>query len=343
MSDIRTQRKMLQILRCLRDLQTPAGSERLAEELRGAGSDFSERTVRNYLGQADALGWTENLGRRGRRLTEAGLREVERALVIDKVGFVAARVEELAYRMDFDAATGKGKVILNVTTVPAADIRPALEELRRVFDARLGMGRLAALAGPGAMLGGFRVPKDAYAIGTVCSVTINGIFLRAHIAVTSRFGGLLELERQEPKRFVQIINYDGTSLDPLEIFIRGHMTSVEQAARTGSGTVGASFREFPMTALSAARALAQRAEDAGLGGVLRIGSPGQPLLDIPVGQGRVGLVVYGGLNPIAAIVESGIAVTSTAMCTLCDYDTLTDYNQLAGLLPPRAGLRKAKA
>jgi repressor of nif and glnA expression len=332
--DIKTQRNMVAILRILKEAGSPVGSERIAEELRLSGTELSERTVRNYLAQADALGWTENLGRRGRRLTALGAKEVDGALVIDKVGFVAARVDELAYRMTFDPATRKGKVILNISTVAREDTRPAVTALSEVFRANLGMGRLVALASEGQQMGEFRVPRGCTAIGTICSVSINGIFLRASIATTSRFGGLLELEKGEPKRFTQIINYDGSSLDPLEIFIRGYMTSVAQAAQTGSGIIGASFREVPVVALAEVRRLAALSEKLGVGGLLAIGRPNQPLLDVPVAQGRVGLVVRGGLNPVAAVVEQGIATTNAAMSTLCEFSELVDYTELETRLPP---------
>ncbi len=106
------------------------------------------------------------------------------------------------------------------------------------------------------------------------------------------------------------------------------MTSVGQAAQTGYGVVGASFREVPVIALDEVRRLAQLSEKAGVGGVMLIGTPNQPLLDIPVAQGRAGLVVCGGLNPVAAVVESGISVTSTAMSTLCDFSELFEYAEL---------------
>jgi hypothetical protein len=43
--------------------------------------------------------------------------------------------------------------------------------------------------------------------------------------------------------FVEIIRYDGTSLDALEIFIRSGMTDYTGATETGTGKIGASFRE----------------------------------------------------------------------------------------------------
>jgi hypothetical protein len=326
--DIKTRRKMNAILRVLHDAPKPLGSQRIAEALSLSGFDLNERSVRNYLAQADALGWTDNLGRRGRHLTALGRHELEGALVVDKVGFVSARVDTLAFQMDFDPRTREGRVILNISTVSPRDIRPAVARLQEVFNAKLGMGRLVAVGMPGEQIGTFQVPRDCFAIGTVCSVSINGIFLRANIPTTSRFGGLVQLEAGQPKRFTQIITYEGSSLDPLEVFIRGHMTSVSEAARTGSGILGASFREVPSVAMPDVRRWADISEEMGLGGVLAMGSPNQPLLDVPVSQGRIGLVVCGGLNPIAAIVEAGIAVTSTAMSTLCDYSKLINYTDL---------------
>jgi len=326
--DIKTRRKMIGILRVLDDASGPLGGERVAERLRLSGIDLSERTVRNYLTRADGLGWTENLGRRGRRLTAEGKREIQGALVIDKVGFVAARVDALAYQMKFDLAARQGKVIMNISTIAQKDAAAALPILVRVFSANLGMGRFVAVGKPGERIGSFQVPLGRFAIGTVCSVSINGIFLHANISTTSRFGALLELEDGRPLRFNEIISYEGSSLDPLEIFIRGYMTSVAEAAETGSGIIGVSFREVPAVALPEVRRLAALSEAVGIGGLLAVGSPNQPLLDVPVPQGRAGLIVAGGLNPVAAMVESAIPTTSVAMSTLCDFDDLIEYSEL---------------
>jgi len=330
--DTKTQRNMISILRVLKDSLRPMGAERIAECLRNSGTDLSERAVRNYLAQADGNGWTENLGRQGRRLTTAGRYEVDGALVMDKVGFVSARVDELTYQMTFDPHKRKGTIILNISTLALRNVRAALESLLRAYKANLGMGRLLTIGYPDECIGEFRVPKDRLAIGTVCSVSINGMFLHDRIPMRARFGGLLQIEERQPKRFTQIINYDGTSLDPLEIFIRGHMTSVSRAARTGSGLVGASFRDVPASALAEVHRLAALSEEIGVGGIFAFGLPNQPLLDIPVPQGCAGVVVAGGLNPIAAISEDGITTNSSAMHSLCDFDQLVDYRSLEELL-----------
>ena len=68
-------------------------------------------------------------------------------------------------------------------------------------------------------------------------------------------------------------------------------------------------------------------QKAGLGGVLLVGRPGQPLLEVPVSTGRVGLVVIGGLNPLGAVEEAGIATSNHAMGALLPYEELTHYEQ----------------
>ena len=69
--------------------------------------------VRYYLDEMDAQGFTENLGRPGRRLTSRGREELESAVAVDRVGFVSARVDDLACSLTFD---------LEVTVVKEFDV-----------------------------------------------------------------------------------------------------------------------------------------------------------------------------------------------------------------------------
>ena len=85
-------------------------------------------------------------------------------------------------------------------------------------------------------------------VGTVCSITLNGVLLKHGVPTVSRFGGLLEMKDKKPVRFVEVIMYEGTSIDPLEIFIRSGMTNYLGAIKTGSGRIGASSGNFPQKA-----------------------------------------------------------------------------------------------
>jgi repressor of nif and glnA expression len=317
-----SQRKIAAILGVLAEADRPVGSTRIAHELASRGVYLKPRMIRYYLRQTDAQGFTANLGRPGRRLTEKGLRELDSAVAVDRVGFVSARVDELAYRQTFDVERGSGTVILNVSSVPAPRSARAVRIVKRALEAGLGMGRLFAVAKAGDRLAGFRVPRGQVAFGTVCSVTLNGVLNAAGVPTTSRFGGLLEMRERLPFRFTQIVEYDGTTIDPIEIFIKGRMTEVEGAVRRGAGTIGASFREIPAAALPRAKQTIERLRRLGLGGALVSGLPGRPVLDVPVPHGRVGLVVAAGLNPVAAVEEAGIPTENRAMAALYEFKEL---------------------
>jgi hypothetical protein len=248
--------------------------------------------------------------------------------VIEKVGFVASKIDTLTYQMDFSLRKQKGKIILNISTIDIRDIDEAMHQVQLTFRAGLGMGRFVVLGFPGSEVGRGTVEGGKVAIGTVCSVTINGILLNEGIHTTSRFGGLLELVEGHPFRFTEIINYDGSSIDPLEIFIKGSMTSVREAVLTGNGKIGASFREVPSVGMPRIEKIRKRLDSVGLGGIMMIGKPGRPLLDIPVPEGRVGMIVAGGLNPVAAIEESGIPTENVAMGSLFDFEHLVPFWEL---------------
>jgi len=330
--DIKIKRQLQAILHVLANSEEPIGSERISEILRLSGIELTDRAIRDYLILTDRMGWTENLGRKGRRITNLGREELETELAVDKVGFVSSKVEDLAFRMDFDLIKKQGKVILNISYLKKGYLPKYINKICRVYEKNLGMGKLLTIADEEQTLGSFRVPKGHVAIGTICSVSLNGIFLRHGIPMTSRFGSLIELEKGEPKRFTQIISYDGTTIDPLEIFIRGRMTNVWSATKTGHGVIGVSFREIPSVSLNKAKELAKEVEKCLLGGILAFGTPNQPLLDMSVPNGRTGILVLAGLNPIAVLAENGVEVVSKAMNCLFDYSALVKYTEIEKLV-----------
>jgi repressor of nif and glnA expression len=326
--DITAKRKIVSILKVLSDAENPLGGTRIAQRLQEFGVDLSQRMVRNYLQKMDQEGLTQNFGKRGRRITPRGEKELKSAFVIEKVGFVASKIDNLTYQMDFSLRKKKGKIILNISSIDIRDIDEAIHQVQLAFRAGLGMGRFVVLGFPGSKVGNGIIGGGKVAISTVCSVTINGILLNEGIHTTSRFGGLLELVEGRPFRFTEIINYDGSSIDPLEIFIKGSMTSVREAVLTGNGKIGASFREVPSMGMPRIEMIRKRLDIVGLGGIMMIGKPGRPLLDIPVSEGRVGMIVAGGLNPIAAVEESGIATENVAMGSLFEFEQLVPFWEL---------------
>lgn len=314
------------ILRALDEVGRSAGAGVLSERL--AASGLSPRTVRYHLLQMDREGLTRFVSRRqGREITDRGRRELARVEVVRKVGVISARIEMLGFAMDFTVATGTGTVITNVGMIHKSQLLRAMEDMKHVFIRRLGMGGRIAIIREGESIAGITVPRDQMAIGTVSSVSIDGILLRSGVPVRARFGGLLEIRDSQPMRFVDLIEYGGTSLDPLELFIKAGRTSVRTCARGGTGTVVASFREFPALALDRVLKAGSDMERHSLGGIIALGRPGQPVLDIPVAEDRVGMVVIAGLNPIAALHEAGAPVSIVSMAGLADYGIFHSFQE----------------
>jgi len=324
----KTEKKRLAILRILQETGRSMGSLKIAERLAASGNDISERTVRFYLKEMDKEGLTENLGRKGRLITQRGLRELGSARIIERIGFLAAKIDQMTYRMTFDLATRTGTVVVNVSIVSTADLLEAAPLVKKVFAKGYAMGRLATIFSPGERIGDVTIPDGAIGLGTVCSITLNGVLLTHGIPTYSRFGGLLELQNYEPLRFVEVIHYSGTTLDPLEVFISSRMTDYLGATRDGNGRIGASFRELPAESRDHVIDLAQKLSDVGLGGFMTIGWPNQPVLEIPVNQGQVGAIVIGGLNPAAILEEMGIKTYSRALAALAEYERFFLYEEL---------------
>lgn len=325
-------RKQLMLLRSLRDAEKPRHSADIAAELSAAGQEINERTVRLHLAALDRAGCTVAFGRKGRRITPLGLQELKADISYQRVGLLSARIDQMTYRMEFDPQTRAGQVIVNVALIRPSVFRKYLPLVMRVFEKGYAMGRLVNLLKPGERLGEATVPEGMVGFCTVCSITLNGVLLKYGIPVHSRFGGLLELADGKATRFAEIIMYDGTSIDPLEIFIRGGLTDYLGAIRNGNGRVGAGFREIPAESRDRVRALDERLRRIGLGGFWAVGGAGQSLLQIPVSEGRSGVVVIGGLNPVAVFEESGVRIDARALSGLMPFSHLFDYTGLGDRL-----------
>jgi repressor of nif and glnA expression len=316
------ERKIISILKVLSESSEPLGSTTIARELERYGIFLSERAIRYHLRITDERGYTQPLGRDGRMLTPQGLEELRMALAPDQVGFVLEKLEMLAFHTTFDPNKRTGQVAINTSFFNKNSFKKALLLMREVFNARLCVSEYVAVAAEGEKLGDVVVPKGKVGLATVCSVTINGVMLKAGIPIESRFGGVLEIRGSKPRRFVAIINYGGTSLDPSEQYIRARMTSVGEVARTGNGKILANFREIPAPSRSSIEQSIEALKESGIGGVYVMGNTSEPVCQIAVGTNRIGLVLLGGLNPVAAVVETGIEVENIGESGTMDFEQM---------------------
>jgi len=322
------ERKLFAILKILSNSKEAVGARVIAQRLKDLGIELGERAVRYHLKLMDERGLTQLAGRDGRLITEAGLEELKSALVRDKVGFALPRIELLAVRTSFDLHQRTGFIPVNISFFPKEEFQKALKVMKPVFSAGLCVSELVAVAQGGETIGELVIPQGKMALATVCSIVVNGTLLKAGIPMNSRFGGILEIRNHQPLRFAELIHYDGCSLDPSEIFISAKMTSVTEVAKRGDGKILANFREIPARCRPIVEEVVIKLKEAGLGGLLVMGNTSEPVCEIPVELNRIGIVLIGGLNPIAAAEESGIESENHAMSTVVEYQNLINIKGL---------------
>lgn len=322
------ERKVVSILKVLSESSEPLGSITIARELERYGIFLSGRGVRYHLRITDERGYTKPLGRDGRMLTPQGLEELRIALAPEQVGFIIEKLEHLAFSTTFDPQTKTGKIPINTSIIDRDKFPEALEAMKGAFKAGICVSELVATASEGEKLGSVVIPNGKIGLATVCSVVINGVLLKCGIPIESRFGGILEIRDSKPRRFIAIINYSGTSLDPSEQYIRARMTDVNTAVTGGSGKILANFREIPAPSRAIVREKIALLKEAGIGGVYVLGNTSEPVCQITVGLNRVGMVLMGGLNPVAAASEAGIEIENIGESGLIEFEQLTSVWQL---------------
>ncbi len=322
------ERKVIAILKILNGCQEPLGARVIAHRLKDHGVDLGERAVRYHLKMTDERGLTCLIGRDGRLLTKQGEEELNTALVKDKIGLAISKIELLAFRTNFDTEKRCGPVPVNISFFPEKKFNKALQSMKPAFDEGFCVSNLVAVARDGEKLGEFTVPKAKIGLATVCSIVINGAMLKAGIPMDSRFGGILQIRKRAPVRFVELIHYAGSSMDPSEVFIRARMTSVKSIAKTGNGKILANFREIPAMCRETAESVVSKLREAGLGGLLVMGNTSEPVCEVPVELNRIGMILIGGMNPICAAEEAGYEADNRAMSTVIDYRNLIKFQEV---------------
>ena len=106
------------------------------------------------------------------------------------------------------------------------------------------------------------------------------------------------------------------------------MTSVAKVAENGSGEILANYREIPAVCRPLVEEVEEKLKNAGIDGILLIGNVSEPVCEIPLELNRIGVVLIGGMNPVAAAAEAGIISESHAMSTVVDYEKLVKVSEI---------------
>ena len=59
-----------------------------------------------------------------------------------------------------------------------------------------------------------------------------------------------------------------------------------------------------------------------------MGDTSEPVCEVPVELNRIGMILVGGLNPVAAAEEAGIDAENRAMSTVVEYQNMIKFEEL---------------
>ncbi|MEM2961251.1 MAG: NrpR regulatory domain-containing protein [Candidatus Bathyarchaeia archaeon] len=305
-------RKEIEILRILSELMEPVGSTFIKRELEKRGFFLSERTIRYHLKMLELRGLVSGHERGGRIITEKGLEELSRSLVSQRIGFVITRFLSMAYSVTYDPATDSGLVVANISIADKDSCDKIIEVVNMLHGTNLLLAPYIKILDENEEYQNIFVPEGKIALFTVCDLTIDGILIHSGIPIFFKYGGLVQVVNRRPLRFIELISYEGTTVPPLELFVRSNQTSIMKVIRTGSGILPAAMREILAEAREKTLEILSALRDEGWGGILSISAPNEPLLGVPISMDRFGLCMVGGLAPGAALTEEGIKVETFA-------------------------------
>ena len=245
-----------------------------------------------------------------------------------RIQFTSSKIEDLMFRTTFNPKTMEGDVIVNLSLIDKQDYDDVFKIFSMAINSGLSVSPLLKILHEGDSIGDRKIAEGEVGFATVCSITIDGLLLKAGVMVKPRFGGLVEIRDGEPVRFTNVLTYQSTTIDPLEVLMSQELTSVMSMLKTGSGKILANLREAPMVARDVIDSTLADMVDAGINGILEVGEPNTRILDVPVERDHLGIVVIGGTNPMAIVQEHGISIRTNAMSTLIDIKELSHINDL---------------
>lgn len=236
--------------------------------------------------------------------------------------FLNHLIEEEAMQVTYDPAENEGKVIYNLSLVGADDLEAVVAIMKETYRAGISPSGLVQIYQAGEKAGEYVVPKGKAGICTICSITLDGVMIRRGAPLHPIGGGVVQIENGTPKRFTDMVLYDATTIDPLELLVSQEITDVSGVIAAGRGNVLANLRECHMEAEPTVAAVIEDLERSMIAGVLEIGPPNAPILGFTCSPQYFGIAILGGTNVMAAVKEGGYRVEINSLKGLIDVSAL---------------------
>ena len=228
-----------------------------------------------------------------------------------KIPFLLSTSWNLIQQVDFNVEKRKGNIISNVSYISRDKVDEALAIMEDTYNNN------PKYINPYYKLIDHPTDDEKIGIGTICSLSIDGLLINNGIMSTPKYGGLLELT--EPPLFIDMISYNGTTMDPHKVFLSKNMTSISR--NIGPNKILASVKEIPYISRDYAVHLLDVLNKIGFS-IYKVGKPRELVYNAKVDNYNFGIVAGGGLNSIGAIKEKGIDIEVKAIEKLIPFEDM---------------------
>lgn len=227
------------------------------------------------------------------------------------IRFILSKSWNLIQQVDLDVENKKGNVIANISYINKKDLDESIEIMENSFKSNEKYLNQHYKIVPH--------PEDDEKVGiaTVCSLTVDGLLIKNGIKSTPKYGGLLELT--EPPLFIDLISYNGSTMDPHKIFIAKDMTSITKDE--SPKRIMASIKEIPYISRDHSVYFLDKLSKFGFS-IYKIGKPRELTYNAKAENYNFGIVTGSGLNTIAAIKENGIKIDVKADTQLIPFENM---------------------
>ncbi len=320
------ERNIFEILSILDRKNKPMTSAEITDELNDLGIPLTSRMIRHYLQQLDKKGFTVNLGKVGREITEGGRDELKNSFVYARKDFIFDLIGQAVTDAHFDLNRQRGELITSLALIEEDKedkVRGILEEIcakTRLFSP------LVKIAHSGEKLCRREVPEGVFGLAVLCSVVVDQILVNNGVFMHFGDGTIIETKNQKPVRCTKFASGSGISFDTWEVFIEHKMVNAYEGIVKGFGGVLAEYCEVPYTARARVINLLRKTVNI-LGGTVVVGGYADNLLGVPTRKGYTGLLTVAADSLIAALEEKGIKT---------NYETITppvNFKELEPIAP----------
>lgn len=231
-----------------------------------------------------------------------------------QIPFLLAKAWNSIEKVDFNIEKRKGDIISNVSYIPYSQLDSCLEIMEETYYGN------DKYINPYYKIINHPTDEDKIGVATICSLSIDGILIKNGIMSNPQYGGLLEISKNP--LFIDLISYNGSSIDPHKIFISKNMTSISKKGETTK--ILASLKEIPYISRDYAVYLLDILKNIGFS-IYKIGKPRELVYNAKVDNYNFGIVTGSGLNMIAALKENDINVKVKAIEKLIPFETMERF------------------